>query len=163
MSCRVLTTLTAVLLFAHASQAAEPDITLRKVSYKELGKIVRDYKGKVVVVDFWSTTCIPCMRAFPHLVKMHQRYKDQGFAAVSVSVDEPTAEQAALAFLQEQKATFTNVFLNEKPEVWQKNLKSEGVPIVFVFNRQGKIEQKFTEAPKDEELDKLVERLLKEK
>ena len=48
----------------------------------------------------------------------------------------------------------------EAPEVWLKKLKSDGVPVVFVFNRAGQIERKWTEAPKAEEIDELIEKLL---
>jgi hypothetical protein len=72
---------------------------------------------------------------------MHKKYGPQGFAAVSVSLDDP--KDAALMatvrkFLVAQKATFTNLVLDEKPEVWQAKLRFDGPPCIYVFNRAGK-------------------------
>ena len=72
---------------------------------------------------------------------MHRKYSKDGFAAVSVSLDDPKDERLMAnvrKFLTNQKAAFTNVVLNEKAEVWQAKLKFDGPPCVFVFNREGK-------------------------
>ena len=64
--------------------------------------------------------------------------------------------------MHDSKATLTTYLLDEKPEVWQKKLNAEAVPFLFVFNREGKVEQKYLEA-KHEAVEKLVEKLLKRK
>jgi len=97
---------------------------------------------------------------------MHRKYEKQGLVAVSVSVDDIEDKETpdeVLKFLRQQKATLANFLLNETPEDWQKKLKIESVPAVFVFNRAGQIEQKYGEAPKHEEIEKLVEQLLRRK
>jgi len=97
---------------------------------------------------------------------MHRKYAKQGLIAISVSVDD-VGDKEAIAevtkFLRQQKATFANFLLNETPEDWQKKLKIDAVPAIFVFNRAGQIEQKYLEVPKHEEIEKLVEQLLKQK
>lgn len=55
-----------------------PDGKIRKLS---------DYKGKVVLVDFWASWCGPCRKANPHVVEIYQKYKSQGFDVFSVSLD----------------------------------------------------------------------------
>jgi peroxiredoxin len=97
---------------------------------------------------------------------MHRKYEKQGLVAVSVSVDDVEDKETpdeVLKFLRQQKATIANFLLNETPEDWQKKLKIEAVPAVFVFNRAGQIEQKYSEAPKHAEIEKLVEQLLRRK
>ena|SRR5436309_12857570 len=97
---------------------------------------------------------------------MHRKYAKQGLVAVSVSVDDledKETQAEVLKFLRQQKATFANFLLNETPEDWQKKLKIEAVPAMFVFNRAGQIEQKYAEAPKHAEIEKLVEQLLRQK
>jgi hypothetical protein len=72
---------------------------------------------------------------------MHRKYAKDGLAAVSVSLDDPAdsaARNRALAFLQKQHAAFTNVLLNEKPEVFQTKLKIDGPPCVYIFNRDNR-------------------------
>jgi thiol-disulfide isomerase/thioredoxin len=166
----VLLPLFVLMVSAGEEQSAPaPKVELKLVKYPELGAIVRGLKGKVVVVDFWGTFCKPCVQEFPHLVELHKKYNKDGFDAVSVSVDralepdeEPTIKPKVLRFLQTQNATFTNVLLDEEGKVWQDKLGSEGVPIVFVFNRAGKVAKKYTEVSYAE-IEKLVVELLKEK
>jgi hypothetical protein len=96
---------------------------------------------------------------------MHRKFGKQGFVAISVSVDDVNDKESVdevKKFLRECKATMSNYLLDEAPEVWQKKLNTDSVPCIFVFNRSGKIEQKYLEA-KHELVEKLVERLLKQK
>ena len=97
---------------------------------------------------------------------MHRKYGKQGLVAVSVSVDDVDDKDTpgeVMKFLRQQKATGPNFLLNETPEDWQKKLKIDGVPAVFVFNRAGQIEQKYLEVPNHAEIEKLVEQLLRQK
>jgi thiol-disulfide isomerase/thioredoxin len=122
-------------------QPAPGEVTLKTVKYSELGDMIRNLKGKVVVVDIWADWCTPCKREFPNLVKLQQKYAAQGLVAVSVALDDPNnklPQDAALRFLKKQNATLTNVFLDEKEEVWKSRFGIDGPPCVFVFNREGK-------------------------
>lgn len=62
-----------------------PDITLqndKKVSVK-----LRSFKGKVVLVDFWASWCLPCRKANKSLVKLYDKYKSKNFEIVGISID----------------------------------------------------------------------------
>jgi peroxiredoxin len=97
---------------------------------------------------------------------MHHKYGKEGFAAVSVALDDPNdkeAKQNVLKFLESKKATFTNLILDEKEEVWQEKLKIQSVPAVFVIGRDGKIVKKFTDDVSYADVEKLTVELLKKK
>jgi cytochrome c biogenesis protein CcmG/thiol:disulfide interchange protein DsbE len=63
-----------------------PEFTLKDAD----GKTVRlsDYKGKVVLLNFWATWCGPCKIEMPWFMEFERKYKDQGFAVIGVSMDE---------------------------------------------------------------------------
>jgi thiol-disulfide isomerase/thioredoxin len=128
---------------ADPSPTATGDVRLEVVKYDRLIEAVRALRGKVVVVDVWATYCVPCKREFPHLVRLHQEYAGAGLACLSVTVDKPDKEKAALQFLQKQKATFSNYLLDEDAALWQEKWKVNGVPVVFVFDRDGRRAAKF--------------------
>jgi hypothetical protein len=72
---------------------------------------------------------------------MHRKYAKDGLVALSVSLDDPAdaaARSRALAFLKKQGAAFTNVVLDEKPELYQEKLKIDGPPCIYIFNRDNR-------------------------
>jgi thiol-disulfide isomerase/thioredoxin len=153
---------------ASKTPAAPPEITLKTVNYQGLMDAVKAEKGSVVVVDVWATTCVPCKKEFPHFVELHEKKGNEGVTCISVSVDKKEDFDQALKYLKDKKATFTNLWLDEAPEVWFKkwNIK-EGVPVAFVFDRQGKMAKKFTNEDQKappftyEDVTKVVDELLK--
>lgn len=94
---------------------------------------------------------------------MHKKYAKDGFAAVSVSLDDPSDKKVmerVAEFLKKQQAAFTNLVLDEKAEVWQEKLKFEGPPCVFVFDREGKW-KKYEATVDYAEIEKYVAELMK--
>jgi thiol-disulfide isomerase/thioredoxin len=158
--------LAALLLFATPAPADPPAaVAVQVVKYDGLSALIKQHRGKVVVVDFWADFCIPCKREFPKLVALNNQHANAGLVAVSVSLDDLTedgAKDKVIKFLQKQQATTTNLILDEKPEVWQAKLKIDGPPLVMVFNRKGELEQKFVDKDVDYAvIGKLVADLLK--
>ncbi|MCS7045829.1 MAG: hypothetical protein NZO58_05690 [Gemmataceae bacterium] len=97
---------------------------------------------------------------------MHHKYAKDGLVVVSVALDDlkedPGAKDRVLKFLKAQRATFTNLLLDEPFEFWSERLHFVAPPCQFVFSRQGKW-TKFEGAIKHEEVEKLVVELLREK
>jgi hypothetical protein len=97
---------------------------------------------------------------------MHNKLPKDKFTAMSVSLDNPKDEAArknVLKFLQEQKATFANMILDEKVEDWQEKLNFDGPPCVFVFNQEGKVAKQFKDEFTYEAVKKQVDELLTRK
>jgi hypothetical protein len=69
---------------------------------------------------------------------MHRKYADKGFAAVSVSLDDPKDHAKVQKFLEQQHADFLNILLDASDEEWQTKLKINGPPCVFVFDRDNR-------------------------
>jgi thiol-disulfide isomerase/thioredoxin len=163
----------AVLALHAADKPAAGDVKVEAVKYDKLGDIIRNLKGKVVVVDFWGLLCPPCREHFPEFVELQKKYGKDGLAAVSVAIvmdeDQPRAEHdmQVLQFLKEkQAAATTNLILDEKAEFWSPKLHFNALPCVFVFNREGKWHQFKDGTPPGadyHEIEKLVVELLKEK
>jgi hypothetical protein len=97
---------------------------------------------------------------------MYNKQPKDKFSAISVSLDDPKDEAArrnVLKFLHDQKATFTNVILDEKAEDWQEKLNFDGPPCVFVFNPDGKVAKQFKDEFTYDAVKKQVDELLSKK
>lgn len=68
------------------SKVDNPDVKLTAGTWKDVEAIVAKSAGKIVVVDIWSTSCLPCMQEFPHLVEIHKRHSDK-VVCISFNVD----------------------------------------------------------------------------
>ena len=97
--------------------------------------LVSEREGKVVVVDFWASWCVPCRRSFPWMNTMTEKYADDGLVIVAVNLDKDRA--AADAFLAEIPADFEIEFDPEATIAREYGV--EAMPSSFVFGRDGKL------------------------
>jgi hypothetical protein len=97
---------------------------------------------------------------------MHNKYAKDGLTAISVSLDDPKGKKTSeklTKFLEEKKATFTNLWLDEESDEWQEKLKLDGPPAVFIFDREGKPVKKFMDDFTYADVEKVVAELMKKK
>ena len=99
---------------------------------------LKSHAGKVVVVDFWASWCVPCRRSFPWLNDMHQKYADEGLVIIGVNLDADRSE--AMKFLQEFPAEFS-IFYDESKDL-AREFGVVAMPSSFVIGRDGQIRKK---------------------
>jgi cytochrome c biogenesis protein CcmG/thiol:disulfide interchange protein DsbE len=93
------------------------------------------YHGKIVVLDFWASWCVPCRRSFPWMNSMQEKYGDDGLVIIAVNVDNEAADAAA--FLQEYPAKFEIVYDNDRQLV--RDYAIEAMPSSFLIGRDGNV------------------------
>jgi thiol-disulfide isomerase/thioredoxin len=153
-----------VCLTAIPLGAEPPPVRLDSLRYDDVVKELKGMKGKVVLVDVWGTFCAPCKEKFPHVMALDEKYRGRGLAVVTVSVDppdDPNSAKASLAFLQKQRATCRNVLLTDAAELWQEKWKIDGPPILFLFDRDGRLVAKWKDKIDLKEVEKQIEAELK--
>jgi thiol-disulfide isomerase/thioredoxin len=124
--------------------------------------VFSEYKGKVLILDFYATWCLPCRDSIPHLVGLQKKYDDQGVRIVGLNVGGPEDEQLVPAFAKE----FGIQYPLARPD---EDLVSflfagqDAIPQTFVFDRQGQLVQRFVGFGSDTGiyLDSAVETALK--
>ncbi len=113
-----------------------PEIELKNVA----GDLVRlsNLQGKVVLLDFWASWCLPCRKANPSLEKIYQKYKDKGFTIFGVSLD--AKEAAWLGAIKKDKISYPQVM---DPKNWNSKIVEsyavDKLPTSFLINKAGKI------------------------
>ena len=112
---------------------AAPDFALKDGSDKTV--TLKDYRGKVVLLDFWATWCTGCKKEIPWFSEFQAQYGAKGFAVVGVSLDE--GGWAVLKpFLAEHKIPY-QMLLGDNPTADRFGIKS--MPDTFLIDRDGKI------------------------
>lgn len=100
-----------------------------------------EYKGKVLVLDFYATWCAPCRDSVPHLIELQKKYEDQGLRVVGLNVGGPGDEQKVSSFAKELGIQYTLA----KPDDDLVNFllsDSDAIPQTFVFDRQGQLAER---------------------
>lgn len=132
------------------AQSAAPPIKMQVASWDQLQRSLTAYKGKVVVVDLWSTSCIPCMREFPHLVALQEKYRNK-IACVSFNCDylgikskpPETYRERAEKFLTKKNARIVNVLSSTPSDELFEKIDLASIPAVYVYDQKGKLIKRF--------------------
>lgn len=93
------------------------------------------YEGKVVIVDFWASWCVPCRRSFPWMNEMHDKYAEDGLVIIAVNLDR-SAEDAA-RFLAKYPAKFEIAY--DPKGVLAKKYSVEVMPSSIIIGRNGEM------------------------
>jgi thiol-disulfide isomerase/thioredoxin len=128
---------------------ADDKVEIDVVSLEKLQALLTKADGKLVVCDYWSTSCQPCMKEFPHLVSLHKKHGSE-VTCISASMEYDglpsfpidKCKAAALEFLTKQRATFKNVLLSDETLDVLDALEVPSLPIVEVY-RNGKLLKRF--------------------
>jgi peroxiredoxin len=86
--------------------APTPDFTLPSLDGKRIS--LKDFRGKLVFLNFWATWCVPCREEMPAMEKLYQEFKDTSFIVLAVNVKDRKADAAA--FVKELKLTYPIAF-----------------------------------------------------
>ena len=112
-----------------------PDFALQTLD----GKAVRlsDYKGQVVLINFWATWCPPCVREIPRLVRVSETYRDQGLVVLGINTTFQDDRGKVAQFVRDQGISYP-VLLDETGEVGQI-YPARLMPTTYLIDRSGRI------------------------
>jgi peroxiredoxin len=139
-----------------SQQTPAHDFELKNIK----GQTVRlsDYKGKVVLLNFWATWCAPCKAEMPELVRWQKQHQDKGLQIIGITYP-PYKKAAVIQIAKNSKINYPIVFDNKKIA----GLYSVGeiLPVTIIVDRQGMIVDRILGILEPEEFEQKVKPLLK--
>ena len=153
-----------VMLSAKGADSAGgllPDVTLKELGGKEIN--LSQYKGKVVLLNFWATWCEPCRGEIPELIQLQRKYSARGFTVLGVDVDQE-GPSAVVKFIDQErfdvdgsKAQMNYPTVVGDDDVAEKLGGLFGYPTSILISRDGKQVQRILGAINYDELSKTIE------
>jgi peroxiredoxin len=142
----VRNTIALVLLCGIALQAAENVCSGNPanlhLAFKDIqGKSINlsDYKGKVILLDFWATWCPPCRKEIPGFIELYNTYKSRGLVVIGVSMDEAEDTQAVKSYAAQIKMNYLILLGAGREQDLKPAFGELPLPTSFVIARDGRI------------------------
>lgn len=117
-----------------------------------------DYRGRVLLVNFWATWCAPCKVEIPHLVDLSARYERRGLSVIGVSVDEVVAR--IKPFAQQLKVNYPVLIGRDHDDLQQSFGPIRGVPRSVLIARDGTVCWRHTGIVSKDVLERTIAALL---
>jgi len=149
----------AGLYAAPRSGQAAPNFRVSTTSGQQVS--LGNYRGRVLVLDFFATWCQPCRTSIPHLVEMNKKYGPQGLYVLGMSADED-GERAVKAFADKYRITYPIALAGESALA---DFGVRSVPVMFVIDKKGRVAEVFRGFTDDvaRSAEQLIKKLLAEK
>jgi cytochrome c biogenesis protein CcmG/thiol:disulfide interchange protein DsbE len=136
-----------------------PDFTLKRISGDPVS--LKQFRGNIVLLDFWATWCPPCRQSIPELIELQKKYKDKGLVVLGISVDDPhmVNDNYLRAFMEKFRINYR--VLRSTDDVLRDyfGTKEFPIPTMFIIDRNGKINRKM-EGFRPGYLEKLLKELI---
>ena len=143
------------VLKSDSKRQVAPEFALKDAG----GKLVHlsDFKGKVVLLDFWATWCGPCNIEIPWFMEFERKYKDRGFEVLGVSMDDD-GWKAITPFVERKKINYRIVLGDDRTGDLYGSV--EALPTTFVIDREGRIASVHVGLSGRKDFEDAIEKLL---
>jgi thiol-disulfide isomerase/thioredoxin len=152
----------SVILYASVALApvvvfGQSDLRLKDLSGSE--RSLSEYRGQVVVLNFWATWCIPCRAEMPILVLLQERYSGRGVQFIGASADEGNSREKVIEFVRRLKINFPILLGATSADMQRFNL-GDALPATAIIDRDGRVVSRIIGPAEHSELEARIEWLL---
>ena len=121
------------------SNQPAPDVALPLKKNSPPTKL-SEFKGKVVVLDFWATWCGPCKMSIPELVNLQAQYGERGLQVIGVSVDHKSSQQLVPVAQKELGMNYPVVLMDDVPGM-DRQFAFESIPTLYIIDKKGMVRE----------------------
>lgn len=145
-------------IYSQETGSKAPDFSARDLDGNSIK--LSELTGKVIVLDFWASWCIPCKKSMPHLADLYNKLKDSAFTIIAINLDEDKEKISSFKKQIGIEIPFPVIFDKDSKLPGLYNV--EGMPTTVVIDKTGIIKFKETGFDNDikDKLDKLINELI---
>jgi peroxiredoxin len=147
----------ALLLAAMGPSPVRPEISLNDAQGKHHS--LADYRGKIVVLNFWATWCVGCKQEMPIFVDVYKKYRDHGVVVLAASVDDESTKKYVPQFMRSYKMDFP-VLLDASPDIMHDVGLGDALPSTVFLDTEGNVVGMIAGAAKRKDVLERVDKLL---
>jgi cytochrome c biogenesis protein CcmG/thiol:disulfide interchange protein DsbE len=105
---------------------------------------LKEHRGRVVLLDFWATWCPPCRMSIPELIRMQDKYRDEGLIIIGISIDDPNVASDSYLKAFKEKFGLNYIILRSNLGIMENYFgrPRAAIPTAFVIDRKGIIKAK---------------------
>ncbi|MBZ0274287.1 TlpA family protein disulfide reductase [bacterium] len=126
----------AASAYALSEGGAAPAFTLTDADGKPMS--LSDHKGRVVLMSFWATWCLPCLKEMPTLEEIYKEFEGRGFTVLSINTDASSGAARARQLVKRKKVTYPVLYDANSKVVGLYNPKGD-LPFTVLIDREGKV------------------------
>jgi peroxiredoxin len=147
-------TLCSGFAWGENGKAVKP-FTLKDINLKKVN--LSDFRGKVVILNFFATWCPPCRTEIPELVKIFKENKEKGLVVVGISLDTDGPVQLVQRFVRDMKIPYPVLLGNMD---LAESYTISGVPTTFILTREGKTHKRYDGLVPGSHVEKALKEIL---
>ncbi|SDQ41470.1 Thioredoxin-like [Chryseobacterium soldanellicola] len=145
-----------LFLFLCVSIFKAQQTSVSVVKYEDLEKRIQQQKDKLLVVNFWSTTCAPCVKELPHFMEINKKYSDNPkFKMILVSLDRLVDKERVMKFIKNKNLTAEVILLDDikRMNTWIPRFEKDwdgNIPVTIFYKNGEKVHFNDGEMSKEE-------------
>jgi thiol-disulfide isomerase/thioredoxin len=154
-----------LFLFCCVSIFKAQQTSVSVVKYEDLEKRIQQEKNRLLVVNFWSTTCAPCVKELPHFMEINKKYSDNPkFKMILVSLDRLVDKERVMKFIKNKNLTAEVILLDDikRMNTWIPRFEKDwdgNIPVTIFYKNGGKVYFNDGEMNKEELEDTITKNL----
>jgi peroxiredoxin len=144
-------------VLAAQDRRPSPDFSLKDLDGRDVR--LADFRGKVVMVNFWATWCPPCRAEIPDFIELQSQWGPKGLQIIGISLDDEGAAKVA-PFASQNRINYTMLVNGNRAANAYGGI--EGIPTTFLLDRQGRVVERRAGVAPREHWQQVIASLLKE-
>jgi len=128
-------TIAALAVALSVAAPAKLNFTFKDINGKKVS--LSQFKGKVIILDFWATWCVPCKAEIPGFIELQKKYGGKGLQIVGLSVDD--SQSLAKKYSDEMKMNYPILLAEGKEDILRAYDPINSIPVSVIIDRQGRI------------------------